>query len=115
MVANPPALGPWVPITPAANVGIWAGIAGGSGVVRAAADSLGIVHLDGWLTATATVTAGLTICTLPAGLRPPQTRLAFPWNSVGLFSMQANGICVLNADWTIGNVLVLDGITFPLS
>lgn len=114
-VATGPAPLSWQPIVLGANVGIYSGFAGLPAVARAMVDPSGIAHLDGVIVANATVAAGATIMTLPANCLPVATKIAFPWNNVVVLEIPATGVCIGNAAWTIGNVIVLDGVTFPIN
>ena len=99
----------------------WVNYVGAGDITGATAgyfkDSLGIVHLKG-LIKDGTIFTGTTICTLPAGYRPLQTR-HFASNSVTGTTV---GLCCIrvvtdgNVDIVVasGNVwLALDTIQFP--
>lgn len=106
-------IGPWTNLPLGANLAT--PHSAGFAPLSAAIDSFGVVHLRGTILASAIIANGVTMATLPAGMRPANTLMP-TGNSANFgepFTITAAGALVCGTN-TIANAgyFSFDGITF---
>lgn len=109
----------WQAITYGTNINSFNVIAGGSTWFEPGCRTEnGSVRLKGLIIATAAISAGSTVFTLPVGFRPPSRALVNVMANADVaarLDIQANGQAVLGPALGNGSYVSLDGVTVPLA